>query len=95
MKKVLMFIGGFVLVAVIAGVALFLFVFNTSDKLVCTSKEGDITLMYKGEELKGYTAKNITYDTDVAKNSIKLVGMEEYLRQFKIWFEANTSGTCE
>ena len=95
MKKILMIIGGIVVGVAIIVALLFLFVYTTSDKFVCKSDEGSITLMYKGEELKGYTAKNISYDMDVAKNSIKLVGMEEYLKQFKIWFESNTSGTCE
>ena len=48
---------------VIALVAIiFAVVSLTSKKMVCKSEEGNITLMYNDKTIKGYTAKNITYD---------------------------------
>lgn len=95
MKKFLLILFSIVLIIGLIVGGIFLYVYMSSDKFVCKSDEGSITLMYKDETLKGYTANGINYDMDVAKNSIKIVGMKEYLRQFKEWFESNTTGTCD
>ena len=46
-----------VIALVIIGITYF-----TSDKLVCKSDEGNITIMYNDKKIKGYTANGITYD---------------------------------
>ena len=76
-------------------IALFIYTDKTSDKLVCKSSKGDITIMYKGEKLKGYKTKNASYDMDSAKELVERYGMEEYLKAFKQWFESESDGTCE
>lgn len=94
MKKVLMFIGGFIIAIVIIVIAVFAITSMNSEKLVCESKEGNITLMYNEERINGYTAKGITYDLDTANKTAEEVGMEKYIEAFIAWFESNTSGTC-
>ena len=64
MKKVLMVIGGITVFIVLAIVIIFTVVSATSKKLVCKSKEGNITLMYNKKTITGYTAKNISYDME-------------------------------
>ena len=89
-----MIIGG-ITVGVVAIIAiLFLVTSLTSDKLVCKSKEGNITLMYNDETITGYTASNITYDLDGQKAIAEKIGIDSYIEQFSTWFEENTSGTC-
>ena len=89
-----MIIGG-ITVGVVAIIAiLFLVTSLTSDKLVCKSKEGNITLMYNDETITGYTASNITYDLDGQKAISEKIGIDSYIEQFSTWFEENTSGTC-
>lgn len=82
---VLVFVGIFGIVGIIS---------DSSNKFVCTSKIGSITLMYNDEEILGYTASGISYDLDQQKEYSKQVGVEAYLEEFNDWFEKNTSGTC-
>ena len=65
-----------------------------SEGLVCKSKEGNITIMYKNNEIIGYTAVGITYDLDKQKEYAKSVGIDAYLKEFSSWFSKNTSGKC-
>ncbi len=95
MKKILTIIGGITAIAVILCVAVFFFVSKTSEKLVCKSAEGNITIMYNDNTITGYTAVGITYDLDGQKEIAKQIGVEEYMNQFKAWFSENTTGTCE
>ena len=90
MKKALIIIGGIVLVIVIA----FIVVFSNSKKLVCKSKEGNITLMYNSKGITGYTASNMTYDLDGQQEVAKQIGVDAYLEEFTEWFSNNTTGTC-
>ena len=62
------------------------------EKLVCKSKEGNITIMYNDNTITGYTAVGITYDLDGQKEIAKQIGVEEYI---KAWFSENMTGTCE
>ena len=69
---------------------------DSNDKLVCESKEGNITLIYNDTDLLGYTTSGgITYDLDGQKELAKQMGIEAYLEKFNDWFEKNTSGTCK
>ena len=95
MKKFLIFLGAIVLIIIIAVVVAFVFVWTTSEKLVCKSKEGDITILYNDKTITGYRAYNITYDFEEQRKIAEDIGIEEYIEEFKGWFETNTSGTCE
>lgn len=88
---VLAIIGGIVVFAV----AIIFIVSAVSRKMVCTSPEGDITLMYNSKKIVGYTAKNITYDLEGQQKIAEKIGVEEYLKEFDDWFGANTSGSCK
>ncbi len=95
MKKVLMVIGGIFVAGIVVVVAVLLITSATSEKLKCTSDEGNITIMYNEETITGYTAKGITYDLDAQKEVAKNIGVTEYLSQFSTWFSNNTSGSCK
>lgn len=95
MKKTLMIIGGIVVGTIILFVAIFLITSATSKKLVCKSDEGNITIMYNDKTLKGYTAKNMSYEFDEQKEYAEQIGVEEYLDEFSTWFSNNTTGSCE
>lgn len=95
MKKALMIIGGVVLGLVIIGGAIFLFVTSTSKKLVCKSKEGNVTILYNSKEITGYTTTgNISFDMDNQNAYVEKNGIEEYLTQYSASFANNTTGTC-
>jgi len=95
MKKVLMVIGGITVFIVLAIIIIFTVISTTSKKLVCKSKEGNITLMYNNKTITGYTAKNISYDMKEQKEIASQIGIDEYIEQFSTWFRTNTTGTCE
>lgn len=93
-KKVLIiiFVVIFAFIALIA--AFFWYVSSTSNKLVCKSKEGNITIMYDDSSITGYVASGITYDMDQQSDIVDIIGIDSYISQFKVWFEENTTGTC-
>lgn len=91
-----MIIRGIVVGIVVLVAIILVFVSVTSEKLVCESKEGNITIMYTDEKITGYTATGgITYDLDAQQKIAEQIGVEEYLNQFKTWFNINTTGTCK
>ena len=94
MKKVLMIVGGIFVGFVVLFFVIFMLTSLNSEKLVCKSKEGNITIMYDEETIKGYAASGINYDLDGQKAVAEQIGIEEYLEQFSNWFATNTSGTC-
>lgn len=67
---------------------------ESSSKLVCTSPEGNITIMHNDETLLSYKAYDITYDLNQQKEYAEEVGIDAYLSEFNDWFEKNTTGTC-
>lgn len=95
MKKVLTIIGGIVLFIIIFCVIIFEIISMTSEKLVCKSNEGNITIMYNSDTITGYKSVNITYDLDGQKEIAKQIGIEEYIKEFKEWFSSNTTGSCK
>ena len=95
MKKVLMIIGGIVVGILILVGAIFGIVSLTSEKMKCKSSIGNITIMYTGDAITGYTASNISYNLDGQKALAKRVGIKAYLDEFEDWFEENTDGTCK
>ena len=64
------------------------------DMLICESDRGNITLMYGESELNGYSSYGISYDFDDQKDIAEKMGINNYINQFKIWFETETTGTC-
>lgn len=94
MKKVLMYIGGSVVGAVILFLVIYGIVSLATDKLVCKSKEGSITLMYNDKTIVGYTTKGMSYDLQMQKSYVENVGVDTYLEEFSLWFSSNTTGKC-
>ncbi len=96
LKKVLMIIGGIVVGILILAILIFVIVSATSEKLVCESNEGNITIMYTKDNITGYKATGgLTYDLDAQQKVAEQIGVEEYINQFKTWFSTNTTGTCK
>lgn len=93
-KKVLMIIGGVIVAVIVIFVIIFTFVSGTSNKLICKSDKGNITIMYNDDTITGYTAKNMEYDLDGQKEIANNIGIEKYIDQFDEWFETNIGGTC-
>lgn len=94
LKKVLMGIVIFVVVVIALVALVFGLVSANSNKLICKSNEGNITIMYNDKEITGYTAKGMSYDLDGQKEYAKQVGIEKYLDEFMVWFSTNTTGSC-
>ncbi len=90
-----MIIGGVIIGIIVLFILIFTFVSMTSKKLVCKSKEGNITIMYDEKKLKGYTTKGLTYDFEGQKEYANQIGTDAYIEAFKLWFETNTTGTCK
>ena len=94
MKKTITIIccvaAGIILIAAV----IFLVNSNNLNKLVCESGKADITIIYDGKEIKGYTAKGLTYDLSDQQEIAKKIGVDAYLNEFEVWFNTNTNGTC-
>lgn len=95
MKKALMVIGGFVVGIIILFASVFFITSITSEKLVCKSNQGSITIMYNDKTIKGYTAKGLAYDLDGQKKIAEEIGIDTYISQFNEWFTSSTNGTCK
>lgn len=91
MKKTLMVIGGIVLVIIVLIIEIFAITSATSEKLVCKSDEGNITIMYNDKTITGYTANGISYDMDGQKKYAEQVGIDTYISEFS----TNTTGSCK
>ena len=94
-KKVLMIIGGIVLGLIIFFVGILAIVFFTSNRLVCRSDEGNVTIMYNDRTLTGYTVRNMRFNLEEQRKYAEYIGIEAYIKEFAEWFENNTSGSCE
>ena len=95
MKKVLMIIGGIVVGFIVLLVVVFLITSATSNKLVCESQEGKITIMYNEKTLTGYTASNVSYDFDEQKKYAEEIGVETYIEEFSKLFSSKSTGSCK
>ncbi len=99
MKKVFMIIGGIFCFMLVVGLAIYIYTSATSEKLVCTSSQGDITIMYKKDKITGSKTKTktkrFTYDLDGQNAYAQQIGIDAYLEEFTSWFEENTDGTCK
>lgn len=90
---ILAVVGGLIVLTV-AILAIVLLLFSSEKKLVCTSKEGNITLNYDDKTIKSYAAAGVTYEFGEQKEYAEQIGIEAYMKEFKNWFETHTSGTC-
>lgn len=95
MKKALMIIGGIVVGFIVLVIVIFAITSATSEKLVCKSNEGNITIMYNDKTITGYTANGISYDLDGQKKYAEKVGVDAYISEFSTWFSSNTTGSCK
>lgn len=80
---------------IIVSVILFLGLSNKHKKLVCKASEGEVTIIYNKNRIIDYKAKGINYDLETQKEFAKEVGIKEYIKLYKTFFQSNTSGTCE
>ena len=92
--KILAIIGGIVVAFVILFIIIFSITSASSEKLVCKSDEGNITIMYNEKGITGYTASGMSYDLDEQKEVAKEIGIDAYITEFNSWFISNTSGYC-
>ena len=92
---VLIAIGAVVILIALALFGLYKYVVNNSSQMICTSNEGDITIIYNDDMIIGYTANGFTYDLDGQREYAEKVGIDAYLEEFNAWFENNTTGTCK
>lgn len=92
--KVLAIIGGIVVGIIVLLVVVFSLVSLNSNKLICKSSEGNITIMYDDSTINGYTASGISYDLDQQKIVSDQIGIDSYISQFSTWFETKTTGSC-
>ena len=95
MKKALIIIGIVVGIIVVASVILLGGVFSSSNKFVCKSDKGNITIYYNDKALTGYTAVGIEYNLDDQNKIAKEIGVKKYLEDFNQWFVTNTGGICD
>ena len=94
-KKPGLIILGVLVGFVVLGFIIFFVISSNSNKFVCTSSQGNITLMYNDKGLTGYRANGIDYDYDGQSDYAKQVGIEQYLNEFSAMFSQNFSGVCE
>lgn len=67
-----------------------------SKKYICKSSRGNITLLYRNNKLVGYTTNGINYNLEEGKERVKKIGLEDYFKEFNIWFIQTTiDGTCK
>lgn len=92
--KILAIIGGIVVGLIILFIVIFAITSANSEKLVCKSSEGNITIMYNEKGIIGYTASGMGYDLDGQKEVAKKIGINNYIKEFNNWFTLNTSGSC-
>ena len=93
--KTLAIIGGVVIGIIVLTYLIISIVSANSNKLICKSNEGNITIMYNDNGVVGYTASGISYDLDQQKVYAKEIGVKAYLNEISTWFSTNTTGTCE
>ena len=92
--KILAIIGGVIVGFIILFIIVFSITSANSDKLVCKSNEGNITIMYNEKGITGYTTTGMSYDLDQQQDYAKKIGVEAYIKEFNSWFTSNTTGVC-
>lgn len=92
--KIFLLIAVIIVVVIILFLGIFYLISANSNKLVCKSGYGDITIMYNESEITGYVSSGISYDLDGQKEYARRVGIPAYIEEFENWFFLNTSGYC-
>ena len=85
------------IVIIVATISLKGVSYLTRTKMICTSKEGSITLEYNTNTntiTKYKTKGNITYDDEEMRKAGEDYEIETYLEEYKKYFEETTGGTC-
>lgn len=97
MKKKIITISSVIVIIIIVILGVLKLVFNGSEKLVCKSNEGSITIYYKKNKLEGYTKKGrFSYNLDEQEKIVEKIGIEKYLENFEEWFLSSfQNGKCE
>ena len=95
-KKIIFIIVGIAVGFLLLGALIFFIVLGFSDKLVCKSQYGTITIMYDDKTIVGYTATGIlTYDLDAQKAYAEQIGIDNYINQLTYNFNRDFGGKCE
>ena len=89
-----MIIGGIAVGVILIVIIAFVVVSINSKKFECTSSQGNITIMYSDDAIRGYVANGISYDLDGQKAIAESIGVKAYLEEFDNWFRSNTDGFC-
>ena len=84
----------FILLLVL-GYIIFIIYNTASRKMVCESKQGDITIIYNKKSVTGYKSSSITYNIYEQREYADEIGIENYLDEFSKWFNENTNGVCK
>ena len=92
--KILKLLLGLIIFAIVGGAIIFFIVYSASNKLVCKSNQGNITIMYNKDGLTGYTISGMSYDFEEQKKYAKQIGVDAYTKEFSEWFSTNTTGSC-
>jgi len=92
--KILAIVGGGIIGLILLAIIIISIVSANSEKLVCKSNEGNITIMYNEKGITGYTANGMSYDLDQQQDYAKKIGIDAYLKEFNSWFTSNTTGVC-
>lgn len=94
-------IGKIVLIILLVVIAIFaisfvigMVILSKSNKLICESNEGNITIYYNDTGIVGYNANGLSYDLDGQKAYATKVGINAYLTEFESWFTTNTTCSC-
>lgn len=94
-KKILSVFSIIIFVVAIVALVLFLLFSFRTNKLSCTSQQGDIIITYDEQGITGYTASTtFDYNLEGQQQYAERVGIDYYLDEFTGWFEAATEGTC-
>ena len=92
-NKKLLLIGLVIFIVAIFGIIMF--VSSNSNKLICKSSKGKLTIMYDEERVTGYTTAGFEFDMDYSNDLIEEIGLDEFLTSFEEMFEQKYDGTCE
>ncbi len=93
--KILAIIGGIFVVIVIMVIVALSIIKVSSNKILCKSDGKSLTVYYNNETIVGYSAKNINFNTNIAKNAINAVGIDNYISSLETWYELSASGKCK
>lgn len=94
--KIFLIIIGILALVAVAVFLVFYFLDKNSNKLVCESNIGNITIYYNENEITGYKASgSITYDLSGQQEVARQLGVDLYMQQFDNWFKTNTTGSCK